>query len=82
MWVLVEEPVAIGHVAGKDVVDVEAVNDAGAVLHQVHHLAPELDSLIQAHVERARLLVWNGREESINQSIHQSLRLYLYCTFF
>lgn len=63
--VLVEDPVAVGDVAGKDVVNVEAVHDAGAVIGQVHHLASELDSLVQAHAKGAGTLVWNKRRESI-----------------
>ena len=48
---LVEHPVAIGHVAGEDVVYVEAIHDARTVIDQVHRLATELDPLKQAHVE-------------------------------
>lgn len=55
--VLVEEPVAIGYVAGEDVARVEAVHDAGAVIHQVHHLASKFNPLIQAHAEWPRLLI-------------------------
>lgn len=58
---LVEEPVAVGDVAGEDAVDVEAVHDAGAVVLQVHHLTPELDALVQAHAERTGLLLSNER---------------------
>ena len=71
--VLVEEPVAVGDVAGEDAVNVESVRDAGAVVHQVHHLPSELESLVQAQVERAGLLVRDG-----NHLINQSIRLYLY----
>ena len=63
--VLVEEPVALGDVAGEDVVDVEAVHDAGTVVHQVHHLTAELEALVQAHVERAGLLLVTGERSQL-----------------
>lgn len=61
VWLLIEEPVAIGHIAGEDVIDVEAVHDIGAIIHQFHDLTSELDTLIQPHVEQPRLLILNER---------------------
>lgn len=70
---LVEEPVAVGDVAGEDVVDVEALHDTGAVIGQVHHLASKLDPLVQAHAVGAGALVWSGRDQSNTQSINGPL---------
>lgn len=73
--VLIEEPVAIFHVAGEDVINVEAIHDTGTVIHKVHHLTPKLDPLIQAHVERPRLLVLNQRWALFTQLHLQELPL-------
>lgn len=62
---LIEEPIAVGHIAGENVIYVEAVHDAGTVVHQVHHLTSKLDPLIQAHIEQPRLLVLHERGESL-----------------
>lgn len=51
VWVLIEEPVAICNVAGEDVIHVEAVHDAGTVIHQIHSLSSELYPLVQMNVE-------------------------------
>lgn len=75
VWVLVEEPVAIFHVAGEDVINVEAIHDTGTVIHKVHHLTPKLDPLIQAHVEHPRVLVLNQRWSSFTQLHLQELPL-------
>lgn len=61
VWVLIEEPVALSHIAGEDVVYVEALHNAGTVVPQVHHLTSELDPFIQAHAEQPRLMVLHGR---------------------
>ena len=44
---LVEKPVAFLHLAGEDVIGVEAVHDTWAVLHEIHHLATKLSSLVE-----------------------------------
>lgn len=75
--VLVEEPVAFGDVAGEDVVHVEAVHDAGTVVHQVHHLTSELETLVQAHVERPGLLLIKGeRSQLVKHSGADPAKLY------
>lgn len=71
--VLIEEPVAVGYVAGEDVVYVETVHDAGAVVHQVHHLTSKLDPLIQTHFEWPRLLIYGW--EAL---IHKLNKLHMY----
>ena len=51
VWLLIEEPVAICHIAGEDVIGVEEVHDIGAIIHQFHDLTSKLNTLIQPHVE-------------------------------
>lgn len=49
---LVEQPVAVRHIAGEDVALVESLGDAGAVVvRQLHYLTAELDPLVQTHGE-------------------------------
>ena len=57
VWVLVEDPVTVSHVAGKDSVCVEAVHEAGAVFLEVHFLTAKLQPLVQTQVEGARFLL-------------------------
>lgn len=78
VWVLVEEPVAVGHVAGEDVVYVEAVHDTGTVIHQIHHLTSKLYPLIQAHVEWPRFLVTNRNGELFSIAFSQAQVLYYF----
>lgn len=57
MGMLVEDPVAFLHIAGVDVVVVEALIQGGAVVSQLHHLASELRALINHHSVRT-LVLW------------------------
>jgi len=54
--VLVEDPVAIHHIAGVDVAVVEAVRHAGAVVHELHHVAAEVGLLVDPHPVGAAVL--------------------------
>lgn len=47
--VLVEDPVSTDHVARVDISGLEMFIQGGNVLSQLHHLPPELGSLIQHH---------------------------------
>lgn len=57
MGMLIEDPVALLHIAGVDVVEVEALIQGGAVITQLHHLATELRALVDHHFVRT-LVLW------------------------
>lgn len=57
MGMLVEDPVAVHHVAGVDVAKVEAFVQGGAVISQLHHLTSELWALIDPQSVRALMLI-------------------------
>lgn len=58
--VLVEDPVALHHVAGGDTTHLELVLEIGAVLTQFHHLASKVAPLKELQAEGAIVLlsVW------------------------
>lgn len=56
MGMLVKDPVTVAHVAGVDVVEMEAFVQGGAVISQLHHLACELWALVDHHFVRALVL--------------------------
>lgn len=54
--VLVKDPVAVRHVAGVDVVVMEAFVQGRAVVGQLHHLSPELWAFVDHHSVGALVL--------------------------
>lgn len=62
--VLVEDPVTVHHVAGGDVGGAEALQQGGAVVGQLDHLAPELWPLVDHHPVGALVLL---REMFVSQ---------------
>ena len=54
---------AAPHVAGEDVVLVEALHHVGTVVDQVHDLSPELDPLVQTHGEGPGLRLLSDEKE-------------------
>ena len=66
--VLVQQPVAIHHVAGVEVGEAEAVHEVGAVLHQLHHLTPHVEVLEQPHPEAAAVLEDGQSHTSVEAS--------------
>lgn len=56
MGMLIEDPVAVFHIAGVDVVGMEAFVQGGTVISQLHHLASELRALVDHHSVRALVL--------------------------
>lgn len=56
MGMLVEDPVAIHHIAGVDVIEMEALVQGGAIISQFHHLASELWALVDHHLMRTLVL--------------------------
>lgn len=57
MGMLVEDPVAIHHIAGVDVVEMEAFIQGGAVISQLLPMASELWTLIDYQSVRALMLI-------------------------
>lgn len=57
MGVLIEDPVAVHHVAGVDVAEMEAFGQGGAVVSQLHRLASKLWALIDPQSVRALMLI-------------------------
>lgn len=53
---LVEDPAALQHVEGVQLIEPEAIVDAGAVLSELGHKASVVISLIQSYPVRAGLL--------------------------
>lgn len=53
---LVNEPVAIDHVAGVKVGDVVTVHEVGAVIPQLNHFTSHVEMFIQPHPEAATVL--------------------------
>lgn len=56
MWMLVEDPVTVSHIAGVDIIVVETFIQGGAVICQIHHLASKLWALVEHHSVRALVL--------------------------
>lgn len=54
--VLVQQPVAVRHAAGVEVVHAETVHEVGAVVRQLHHLTAHVEMLKQPHPEAATVL--------------------------
>lgn len=52
----VHEPVAIHHVAGVEVGDVETVHKVGAVIRELNHLTSHVEMLVQPHPEATAVL--------------------------
>ncbi len=57
MGMLIEDPVTIHHVARVDVIRMEALEQGGAVISQLHHLACEFRALVDHHFMRALVLL-------------------------
>lgn len=55
--VLVEDPVALHHIAGGDAAHLEGVLQVGAVLAQVHHLARKVGPLEDLQPKRSIVLL-------------------------
>lgn len=70
--VLVEDPVTVHHVAGGDVGGAETLQQGGAVVGQLNHLASELWPLVDHHPVGALVLL---REMFISQ---QSIYLFMF----
>lgn len=54
--VLVEHPVALDHVGGEDVTVTEAVEDVGAVVHELHHVTSQVGTVVDPHAVGASVL--------------------------
>ena len=70
---LIEDPAALQHVEGADLIQVEAVLDAGAVLAQLHHEAFVILSLIQPQPVGACLL--GPQRERAEKATKQEMNL-------
>ena len=53
---LIEDPVALQHMQGVELIEPEAILDAGAVLSELRNKAPVVISLVQPYPVRAGLL--------------------------
>lgn len=60
MRMLVEDPVSAHHVAGVDVSGAKVFVEGGNVFGQLHHLPPELGTLVQHHFVSDLALRKNG----------------------
>lgn len=58
---LVQQPVAVHHVAGVEVGHAEAVLHVWAVVHQLVHLAGHVEALVKPHPVGALVLTQDGR---------------------
>jgi hypothetical protein len=65
---LIEDPAALQHVHGVDLMEAEAIVDAGTVVHELRHKAPVVISLIKPYPVRAGLLL--GRQKRKNNDLH------------
>lgn len=70
---LVHEPVAIHHVAGVEVGDVETVHEVGTVVRQLSHLTSHVKMLIQPHPEAVAMLQ-RAEGQRVTQQMSNVLR--------
>lgn len=56
MWMLVKDPVTVRHIAGVDVVVMEAFVQGRAVVSQLHHLSSKLWAFVDHHSVGALVL--------------------------
>lgn len=56
IWVLIEQPVSIKHIAGMDVVVVKTVIQRWAVVSKLHHLTAKVRMLVDSHSVRSLML--------------------------
>ena len=57
---LIQQPVAVHHVAGVEVGQTETVHEVRAVVGQLHHLASHVEVLVQPHLGAAAVLRGEG----------------------
>lgn len=74
---LIQQPVAVHHVARVKVVHAETLHEVGAVFHQLHHLPAHVEMFVQPHSKAAGVL---KRAEGSKGHIihHQALKNYYY----
>lgn len=61
VWLIVQQPVAIHHVAGVEVRHAEAVLQIWTVIHQLVHLPGHVEAFVKPHLVGASVLVQDGK---------------------
>lgn len=65
---LVEDPAALQHAAGVDLLEVQAVLERGAVLRDLHHLASAVLPLVQSDPVGAALWIQQSADEEKSEN--------------